>query len=98
MKRYFKNLLIAIDQLINAIFGGYCDETISAMAYRNYIHGRWWGVVLKKTIDLIFCPVEKEHCLQSYVKKYGHNCQRSTEDADSTKTKRPRTCGRRREI
>ena len=81
MKHYFKNLLIAVDQLINAIFGGYCDETISAMAffggycdetisamaYRNYIHGRWWGVVLKKSIDLIFWPIEKEHCLQSYI-------------------------------
>lgn len=67
MRRYFKNLLIAIDQLINAIFGGYCDETISAMAYRNYIHGRWWGVVLKNTIDFIFWPIEKEHCLQAYI-------------------------------
>lgn len=67
MKHYFKNLLIAIDQLTNAILGGYCDETISASAYRNYIHGRWCGIVLKKTIDFLFWPFEKEHCLQAYI-------------------------------
>lgn len=30
MKRYFWNVLIGIDQLFNAILGGYPDETISS--------------------------------------------------------------------
>lgn len=52
MKKYFKNLLIALDQLINTIFNGYPDETLSSVSYRlsrdNICH---WKM---KLIDTIF--------------------------------------------
>ena len=56
---YAKNLLIAIDQLINAIFGGPCDETISAMAHR-----RGWKR-LERLINWLFR--DDMHCAQAYV-------------------------------
>lgn len=62
---YFKNLLIAIDQLINSIFGGYCDETLSSRAYRWEKDGkRNWT---RKLIDAIFSPFQRNHCYASYV-------------------------------
>jgi hypothetical protein len=36
MGRYLLNILIAIDQLINAVFGGDPDETISSRAGKRY--------------------------------------------------------------
>ena len=35
MKKYAYQLLIAADQLINALLGGYPDETLSSRIYRN---------------------------------------------------------------
>lgn len=35
IKAYFKNLAIAADQTINAVFGGYPDETLSSRLYRK---------------------------------------------------------------
>lgn len=62
---YFKNLLIALDQLINAILGGYCDETLSSRAYRWEKDGkRSWT---RKLIDAIFFPFQRNHCYASYV-------------------------------
>ena len=57
-------ILIAIDQLINTLFGGWADETISARAHRNKWRLEWW-------IDLLFCKHKdlagnRNHCLASY--------------------------------
>lgn len=61
---YSKNLLIAIDQLINAVIGGYCDETLSSRAWRWEKDGvRSWPCRL---IDSLFFW-EKQHCYQSYI-------------------------------
>lgn len=56
---YARNLLIAIDQLINAIFGGPCDETISAMAHRR----GWKGT--EAFINWLFR--DEQHCAMAYV-------------------------------
>ena len=56
---YGKNLLIAIDQLINALFGGPCDETISAMAHR-----RGWKR-LERLINWLFR--DPLHCAKAYL-------------------------------
>jgi hypothetical protein len=53
-----KQFAIALDQLINAMFGGMADETISARVYRNN-----WTLV-EKFINLIFW--DSEHCKKSY--------------------------------
>jgi len=52
------NVLIGIDQLANAILGGYPDETISSRAAKAKHKGKHWGCVLCKLLDL----VDKGHC------------------------------------
>lgn len=61
MKRYALNLLIALDQFVNAILGGAPDRTIS---YRCYDHrDHWAGAAAVKLIDWIFRFFgEKDHC------------------------------------
>lgn len=61
--QYIKNVLIAIDQLFNAVIGGYCDESLSSRAYRWEKNGvRSWP---RKLVDALFFW-EKEHCKSSY--------------------------------
>ncbi len=56
-------ILIAIDQLLNSLIGGYADETLSSRAYRHKKNGsRSWPAWL---IDHIFFWQE-EHCKASY--------------------------------
>ena len=59
-----KQVAIAIDQLLNAIFGGYADETLSARVYRNRNRSWWWAMWLK-IIDCIFFW-QKAHCFESH--------------------------------
>jgi hypothetical protein len=56
-----KQTLVAIDQLINAIFGGYADETLSSRAWRLRDKQPW----LYKSIDAVFFW-DINHCYQSY--------------------------------
>jgi len=65
MKRYVQNILIAFDQLANAVFCGYPDETISARSYREKLWCEWW-------IDLLFFwdrdeSGRRNHCEASYL-------------------------------
>ena len=58
-----RKILIAIDQLVNAIFNGWPDETLSSRAWRWELNGkRRWP---RKVIDTLFFW-EKDHCLGSY--------------------------------
>lgn len=59
MHGYFTTLLIALDQLANAIIGGSCDETLSARAHRE--HRR----VLVALINLLFW--DRNHCRDSFI-------------------------------
>ena len=60
---YGKKLLIAVDQLINTICGGWPDETLSSRAWRLKTEGKKsWPCEL---IDLIFFW-EENHCYESY--------------------------------
>ena len=59
---YFQ-VLIAIDQLVNTVCGGYADETLSSRAYRLELErGRSWA---RKLIDGILF-FDKDHCKESY--------------------------------
>lgn len=61
---YVKNVLIALDQLVNALIGGYCDETLSSHAYRMDVERN------RKTVRRIIDTVlffDKDHCYQSYL-------------------------------
>ena len=42
MKKYIKQLAIAIDQFVNTLCFGYADETISSRVYRLSIKGKQW--------------------------------------------------------
>ena len=64
MWQYIKNVLIAFDQVLNAIFCGMPDETLSARAFRlEKERGRKWPRIL---IDLLLW-FDKDHCHQSYI-------------------------------
>lgn len=66
--KYFKNLLIAIDQLINAILGGSCDETISALCFRkSQEKGHYFYKILKFILDVCLSPIKQDHCEQAYL-------------------------------
>ncbi|MDR1276367.1 MAG: pseudouridine synthase [Candidatus Accumulibacter sp.] len=60
--RRVKNVLIALDQVINAVLGGWSDETLSSRAYRWHVAGkRHWPMHL---IDDVF--FDCRHCTDSY--------------------------------
>jgi hypothetical protein len=52
-------VLIALDQLANAICGGWADETLSSRAYRESPRA-------EKFINTLFFW-DKDHCYESYV-------------------------------
>ena len=65
---YFKNLLIALDQLANTICGGYPDECISAVCWRNSQEkGHYGHKFLKFLLDVTLSPINQDHCFQSYI-------------------------------
>lgn len=60
-----KQILIAIDQLFNALAGGYADETLSARVYRRR-RASWWWDFLYRLINAVFFW-QADHCLESYM-------------------------------
>ena len=68
MVNYLINILIAIDQLVTAILGGFPDETLSSYAYRMHIQNKPWGRIWRPTIDWLFSwqSYPDGHCKQSY--------------------------------
>lgn len=66
-KTYGYHVLIAIDQLFNALLGGTADETLSSRTYRGAVLAkepkkRWR--VLYRTINGLFR--DKNHCKTAY--------------------------------
>lgn len=60
---YGKALFVAVDQLINTLFMGWPDETISSRSWRWHVSGkRSWP---KQLIEWIFFW-EKNHCQESF--------------------------------
>lgn len=59
---WLKSVFIALDQLANALTGGWADETLSSRAYRMAVDGTTWPM---RTIDTIFFW-EKGHCEQAF--------------------------------
>lgn len=56
---WLKQVLLALDQLLNAVLGGWADESISSRAWRE-------SPRLARLIDLLFW-FDKDHCFESYV-------------------------------
>ncbi len=63
---YWKSVLIALDQLLNAIFGGWPDETVSSHSYRWDVSGkRHWP---RHLIDKVAAWLgDRDHCYQSFL-------------------------------
>lgn len=62
-------ILIALDQMANALLGGYADETLSARAHRmREKRQRYWGWTAN-AIDAIFFW-EDDHCRKSYESEF----------------------------
>lgn len=60
---YGKRTLIAVDQLINTLLGGWPDETLSSRAWRWEKDGvRSWP---RRFIDMLFF-LDPRHCRESY--------------------------------
>ena len=59
MKHYFYQLWLVANQFINAVLGGYADETISARCYRE---GRKTAC---KILDAIYFW-QKAHCRSAF--------------------------------
>ena len=60
--RYLLNILIAFDQLVNTLVGGYPDETLSASAYIGERQGKFLPRIMRPVIDFVFLPFERDHC------------------------------------
>lgn len=65
---YCKNVLIALDQLVNTICGGFPDETISAECYRkSQEKGHYFYKILRFIFDICLSPIKQDHCEQAYL-------------------------------
>lgn len=62
MKQFF----ISLHQTLNTLLGGMADETLSAAAYRTERKNRLLGIAFRPLIDLIFLPIERDHCHKAY--------------------------------
>lgn len=60
-----KQVLIALDQLLNALLGGFADETLSAKAWRCRNKNKCWKVA-KAVFDGLFFW-QPGHCYIAYV-------------------------------
>lgn len=64
--QYLYNLAISVDQVLNAIFNGDPDETLSARAYRTERKNKIFGKVFRPSIDLLFFW-QKRHCYHAWL-------------------------------
>lgn len=60
--KYFLRVLIACNQLINALLGGMPDETLSSRAHRQHLKG---NNVLRNLINSLFFW-QQDHCFLAY--------------------------------
>ena len=59
-----QQILIAIDQLANTVFGGWADETLSSRAWRQHTKKLRWKIA-KGFIECLFFW-QKAHCKTAY--------------------------------
>jgi hypothetical protein len=66
MKKRILQILIAFDQFLNTLLGGYADETLSARAWRTEQEGKFFGKFFRPLIDTILF-FDSQHCYTSYL-------------------------------
>ena len=62
---WLQQVAIAIDQLGNALLGGWADETLSSCAWRMERDGRPWGRITRPLIDTLFF-FQSNHCRNAF--------------------------------
>lgn len=67
---YLINLAVAVDQLLNALLLGACDESLSSRAYRADRDGKVFGKFFRPCIDTIFFW-QSRHCFHAYLAEVG---------------------------
>jgi len=65
--RHLHQIGVAVDQLVNTLFGGWADESICSRIHRNAVKGYWYAVAAQWLLDLVFSPIKRNHCLESYL-------------------------------
>ena len=68
MKQYFLHVLIALDQFLNAVTGGFADETLSSRIYREARAGRRGWVAAEKCVNHLFFW-QGEHCRRAWLRE-----------------------------
>jgi hypothetical protein len=66
LRAWLWQVVIGLDQLLNALLGGWADETLSSRAWRSEQRGRRPGIWLRPLIDAIFFW-QAGHCRESYL-------------------------------
>ena len=61
---YWKAVLIALDQLLNALMGGWPDETYSSRCWRWSLQGRDWPRRVVDGVAWLFR--DYDHCRESF--------------------------------
>jgi len=69
MTRYIVQVLIALDQLLTALVGGWADETLSSYAWRLERDGKPSGRVARPAIDFLFLWQGPGHCRRAYIEE-----------------------------
>lgn len=64
MSAWLLGVLIAADQLMNAILGGLPDETICSRCWKAKLRGSRWAAHLVRLIDLMFGRGHCERCVE----------------------------------
>lgn len=65
LRDHILQFLIAADQLVNTLIGGYADETMSARVYRNS-HHYWYARAARWALDIVFSPRKRDHCRKAF--------------------------------
>lgn len=75
LKAYGEQVLIALDQLCNALIPpidgtvSYADETLSARSYRAHRDGKILGKITMPVINLLFFWQGPDHCKNAWIKE-----------------------------
>ena len=62
---WLQQVAISVDQLVNALLGGWADETLSSCAWRMERAGRPWGRITRPLIDALFF-FQPGHCRAAF--------------------------------
>ena len=62
---YLRNVLVALDQLVNAVLNGQPDETLSSRAWRTEAKNQPYWSWTRKAIDVLFF-FQPKHCERAY--------------------------------